>query len=158
MKFLPDLWRVVRVSRVLDDRSDRSNRAEAELDDQGRVDAELADARRIPWRSPSRNVRSRVLIEIESRRFRKARRRTLPDWPLRIAAVAAVALLVWGLPVWRTPNQAPAFEAFQPIAVARAEAAERGLDERLRDEAVAIGEDTRRAAELLLERLPFGGD
>lgn len=158
MNFLPDLWRVVRVSRVLDDRSDRSNRSEAELDDQGRVDAELADARRIPWQCPSRNVRSRVLLEIESRRFRKTRRHTLPAWPLGLAAVAAIALLVVGHPVRRTPIQAPAFETSQPIAIARAEVAERGLDEQLRDEVVAIGEDTRRAAELVLERLPFGGD
>ena len=157
MKALLNIWRVMRVSRVLDDRTDRSNRAEAELDEQGRVDAELADSRRLPWRRPSPRVKSRVLLEIEARRYHRSHRREWPVWPLRLAVLGALALLVWGSPLLRQATPSPETAPVGPVAAAQPAAVERGIDEELSDEAAAIGEDTRRAAELLLGRLPFGG-
>lgn len=157
MKFPWDIGRVLRTTRVLDDRVDRTSRARAEMDEQGMVDAELADAKRLPWRKPSGEVRTRVLVEIESRRYHRRRQRSMPAWPLRLALAAAIGILVWGLPIWKTsgtmkPDTIGAAKPAVPVAFVR------GIEDDLREEAAAIGEDTRRAAELFLGRLPLGDD
>lgn len=157
MKSLFSLWRALRVSKVLDDRTDRSRRAGPEFGEQGRVDAELADAQRLPWRKPSTQVRSRVLLEIEAKRYRHRRVSAWPVWPLRAAALAALALLVWGLPVWNGGMSGPAAVSQAELPEVIRVASEPSIGDQLRDEADAIGEDTRRAAEMLLGRLPFAG-
>ena len=52
------LWRMVRVSRLLDDRKDRSRCPWPEMRDQERVDAELSDASMLPWERPTAGMRS----------------------------------------------------------------------------------------------------
>ncbi len=166
------LWRILRVSRVLDDRDRRTGRAEAQFGDQGRIDAELSDARAVPWERPSPRMRSCVLREIEMRRLSRPRRVESHGWPMRFALAAAFALACVA-PAWNIvkPHLTQVREA-APIAVnddsdgdpfilsgiaARSvPMLSENLDAPLRQAAIAIGEDTRRAAQMILSRLPIG--
>lgn len=166
------LWRMVRVSRLLDDRKDRSRCPWPEMRDQERVDAELSDASMLPWERPTAGMRSRVLLRIEAKRYERPVRRAMPAWPLRVALAGAAALMLWATPWGRLElrGRGPDASGFvasgaeaslAPGVGAILDASEGGgvavaaeeAEDPIRQEARAVSEDTRRAAEMVLGKL-----
>ncbi len=167
-----------RTTRRLDDRvreAARSGIDPAVLHEQATIDAELADRRATPWRTPGSSLRIDVMSAVHADRARRAsrsrtRRPTLAAWSLASAvAVASGLALVGGRWPGDSASALPAPSSADPQGSADSSVAimdialEEGLDlrpvlggrmeEPLRREARALREDTARAAGVLMDGL-----
>lgn len=176
-------WRAVkvmtdacRITRRLDDRvRGGSTRAldASSLQEQSEIDAALADRRSTPWRSPASSLRIDVMTAIEARRNGRLRRRADSgrSRPARWALAAAVAVAT-GVAAFdslerevASPSRPAALDpGEQAIELAmgfafdvRPVLAER-MDEPLKREAMALREDTSRAARVLMDGLTLESD
>lgn len=171
-------WRAVRVvsdacriTRRLDDRVRGGSMRDLDagaLQEQSEIDAALADRRATPWRSPGSALRIDVMTAIEARRNGHVRgaagRRTsgagsrVATWG--VAAAVAVAAGLAALDSLRreaaSPSGPAAVESNGPMMGLafdmRPVLADR-MDEPLRREAMALRDDTSRAARVLMDSL-----
>lgn len=164
-----------RITRRLDDRvRDGSTRHldAGSLHEQSEIDAALADRRATPWRSPGSALRIDVMSAIEARRNgrvrRAAGRRTsgagvrAATWS--VAAAMAVAAGLASLDALRretAPRRPAATESTGPLTGLafdmRPVLADR-MDDPLKREAMALRDDTTRAAHVLMDSLTLESD